>query len=212
MAQSACEEFDGQRFGYSDTERSTGPLVSPTVTDARLRRPPHISSHWLTLNHSDDAGFGVFASQSIQAGVELLASPTPAVYVIYRTFRKEVCAWCFRYERGKNWKSKITAPSDYEGSTVLSSIAHVNGGSKPAENLISGGMVFCCDECKHEWKCQYGLVGIAGYAAVEIFVQKRSRSWNHQADHDLDGVNAIGVGSVIPCQHEIDKVNSLFYV
>ncbi|KAI5123491.1 hypothetical protein M0805_008860 [Coniferiporia weirii] len=122
--------------------------------DPRHRTAPALSADapLLSLRCSPHSGYGVFAAQHIPAGTELLASPSPAVYVVYNAFRKEVCAWCFRYDNGRNWKCRFDA---------------------------GGGMVFCCDECKVQWRDEYGEDGVEAYGAVEAFVQrqKRSRGW-----------------------------------
>ncbi|OCB87648.1 hypothetical protein A7U60_g5174 [Sanghuangporus baumii] len=140
-------------------------------SNARHRRTPSLpenSAPLLRLRHSPDSGFGVFASQLIQSGTQILESEDgPAIYVIYRVFRKEVCAWCFRYDQGRNWKIRFPYES-FVGTQR-------DGGGGPGP-----GVVFCREECRDAWKEEYGEVGIEAYAAVETFVQKqaRCRGWS----------------------------------
>ncbi|KAL5531236.1 hypothetical protein ACEPAG_4113 [Sanghuangporus baumii] len=144
-------------------------------SDARHRRTPSLpenSAPLLRLRQSPDSGFGVFASQLIQPGTRILESEVgPAVCVIYRAFRKEVCAWCFHYDQGRNWKIRI--PYEPAGGAQRD-----GGGPGPGPP----GVVFCREECRDAWKEEYGEVGIEAFAAVEAFVQKqaRNRGWSVQ--------------------------------
>ncbi|THG94866.1 hypothetical protein EW145_g8061, partial [Phellinidium pouzarii] len=141
----------------------------PTLADAPL----------LSLQHSPHTGYGVFAAQDIPLGTRVLSAPAPAVYVLFRAFRKEVCAWCFRYERGRNWKTRFDAPS----------VCNSNG----------GGMVFCCAACRAAWLGEYGEDGRAAYEAVEALVQRqtRSRGWDCDACADDDDDDADRPPSVL---------------
>ncbi|KAL5513400.1 SET6 [Sanghuangporus vaninii] len=162
----------------------------PVGSDARHRLTPSLpenSAPLLRLRHSPDSGFGVFASQLIQSGTRILESENgPAVYVIYRVFRKEVCAWCFRYDQGRNWKIRFP----YE--SVVGAQRDGGGGPGP-------GVVFCREDCRDAWKEEYGEVGIDAYAAVEAIVQKqaRCRGWsveisNSNSEEDDDKVPSTG--------------------
>jgi len=53
-----------------------------------------------TLN----SGRGIFAIQNIPANTPLLKTDGPAASVILREYRKEVCAQCFAYDSGREWK------------------------------------------------------------------------------------------------------------
>ena len=71
--------------------------ATPTLDDAPL----------LTLRHNEYSGYGVFATEDVKTGSQVLDSGCPALYVVYRAFRKEVCGYCFKYENGRNWKVRL---------------------------------------------------------------------------------------------------------
>ena len=54
-------------------------------------------------------GRAVFAEVDVSTGCHLLTtSPdfSPLVHVILRPYRREVCAWCLLYDRGREWKGR----------------------------------------------------------------------------------------------------------
>ncbi|CAH2352668.1 hypothetical protein CLIB1423_07S04830 [[Candida] railenensis] len=52
-------------------------------------------------------GRGCFAKEEIKQGTTVLLCEKPYSSSILRSFKKEVCTWCFRYENGSNLKFKI---------------------------------------------------------------------------------------------------------
>ncbi|TFK36271.1 hypothetical protein BDQ12DRAFT_687122 [Crucibulum laeve] len=71
-------------------------------------------------------GRGAFVSTSLPRETLVLASDCPYASVIFRKFRKEVCAWCFSYafESGRSsWKIRVDG----------------------------AGVWFCSEECKERW-------------------------------------------------------------
>ncbi|KZT25947.1 SET domain-containing protein, partial [Neolentinus lepideus HHB14362 ss-1] len=83
-------------------------------------------------------GRGAFAISSIPAGTVVHSSPSPFAHVVYRVFRKEVCAWCWRYawdDAGRgNWPVKIN-----------------DAGKGKERDKARGGLWFCSESCKEEW-------------------------------------------------------------
>ncbi|TIA92952.1 hypothetical protein E3P99_00417 [Wallemia hederae] len=85
-----------------------------------------------TSNYSSDAiesrstpgaGIGVFAKSPIEAQTTLYTTSDEYFSIIYRRYWKEVCAHCFNYDRGIDWKVKAN----------------------------SIGVVFCTEECKAKY-------------------------------------------------------------
>ncbi|KAH8110724.1 hypothetical protein DFH11DRAFT_1729954 [Phellopilus nigrolimitatus] len=125
------------------------------------RLPPALPpSPFLELRHSPATGYSVFAAQPIPAGTPLLAAPAPATCVIYRAFRKEVCAWCFAYDRGRPWR--VRPPGAGAGA--------------------GGGIVFCAEQCRDAWAAQRGVLGAQAHAALEALVQRHARARGWRAD------------------------------
>jgi hypothetical protein len=111
------------------------------------------SSEDFTVRSSSNAGWGVFALRNLQSGTHLLTtSPilSPTSYVILRAYRREVCAWCFAYDRGRDWK---TRPSN----TALA---------------------FCKEDCRDEWLDFYGNGALAAHQALETAVQRTLKDRN----------------------------------
>jgi hypothetical protein len=72
-----------------------------------------------------DRGRAVYASKVIPSGTTIHVASSPFVSVIKEGFKKEVCAWCFKYEHGKKCQ-----------------ISHQD---------TRTGVWFCSPECRHQW-------------------------------------------------------------
>ncbi|RMD42439.1 hypothetical protein DV735_g2637, partial [Chaetothyriales sp. CBS 134920] len=58
---------------------------------------------------SGTSGRGVYSRQRLAAGTHILTTTpdqSPIAHVVLRIYRKEVCAWCFAYDRGRVWKHR----------------------------------------------------------------------------------------------------------
>ena len=55
-----------------------------------------------SIRETEDRGKAVFVSQRIPSGTTVLVASEPFVSVIKEEFKKEVCAWCFKYQHGKS--------------------------------------------------------------------------------------------------------------
>lgn len=118
----------------------------------------------LSVQQFEGAGFGVVAGKAIPAGTQVIGvAPHPATYVIFRKFRKEVCAWCFRYEQAQTWKVKLEDDVDADERTP-SEQQHAN----------AGGMVFCGEACRADWEAAYGQLGKDAYRALEALVERHA--------------------------------------
>ncbi|KAK2467641.1 hypothetical protein APHAL10511_000496 [Amanita phalloides] len=129
-----------------------------------------------TVRTTPYGGRGVYAQTYIKAGTCVQRCPAPYAYVIARKFRKEVCAWCFKYafEHGKNtWRWK------YEAAECDSSAPHVHEqeprkkstkrkGKTAGENVA--GISFCSAECRSTWCCDIDVGGL--HAALNATVEK----------------------------------------
>ena|ERR1700736_2776006 len=78
-----------------------------------------------TIQNTNDRGRAVYASKCIPAGMTIHVASTPFVSVIKEEFKKEVCAWCFKYQHGK------TFPFKHEDTRT--------------------GLWFCSQECGEDW-------------------------------------------------------------
>ncbi|SMY24237.1 unnamed protein product [Zymoseptoria tritici ST99CH_1A5] len=93
------------------------------------------------------AGRGVIATQPIPSGTVILRSGSPAYHVIFAKYRKETCAWCFLWDRGRALPVR-------DGET---------------------SKVFCSGQCQSGWCEEQGDVGIEAWKAVASFVKSKAK-------------------------------------
>lgn len=105
-------------------------------------------SEYFKVQSIPNAGRGVVASQRIQTGTVILDSEAPAAHVIFRPYRKEVCAHCFEYDRGRTLSTRDNAT----------------------------GKVFCSDRCQSRWLEVQTNLGTEAWQALHQFVQTKSKA------------------------------------
>jgi hypothetical protein len=86
----------------------------------------------LRLRTSPLTGRSLSAAKAIPAHTLVQVVSRPFASVILKPFRKEVCAWCFAYDRGRRWK-----------------VSHTESGFR-----------FCQEGCKEAWEEEMGEVGL----------------------------------------------------
>jgi hypothetical protein len=94
------------------------------------------TSPYFTLLETPLGGRSLFATRPIPANTLVHISAGPFASVVFREFRKEVCAWCFAYDGWRGLRCKI---DDKE-----------SGGN--------GGERFCGETCRELWS-QDGMRG-----------------------------------------------------
>lgn len=108
--------------------------------------PP--SSNIFTIQDLPGAGRGVLAQEQTPPDTHVLTSPRPAGSVIFRQYRKEVCAQCFGYDRGR---------------------------TLPVRDPDTG-KVFCSETCRQQWIQDEGSLGVDAWQGLETFVRSRSKA------------------------------------
>jgi SET domain-containing protein len=119
-------------------------------------------SEYFTTRDTEFAGRGVFASKPIAKDTPLLKSHFIALTVLNREYRREVCAWCFYYERGRNLKFRC-----------------------PDVNFS-----FCSQDCEITWMKQHVGVPFQAWKAVEEFIKSKLNKTNQGVQVDNDRNNA----------------------
>lgn len=112
-----------------------------------------------TTKDTAESGRGVFSINELRKGEALLTTTTklsPLAHVVLRPYRREVCAQCFLYDRGREWKIRD----------------------------IPTGTAFCSEKCRHEWAL--GLDGPACEASVivETFIKATLKRQNNRKDQE----------------------------
>ena len=140
--------------------------------------PP--TSDLFTIQVIPGAGRGVLASIPLLPATKVFASPHPAAYVIFRQYRKEVCAQCFAYDRGRTLAVKDNA----------------------------AGRVFCNESCYEAWKQDEGELGVEAWQALETFFKSRSKAITSTATQLTFG-NKPGQEAIAATWEEAEEIASL---
>jgi SET and MYND domain-containing protein len=104
------------------------------------------------VKETPSSGRGVFATKLILAGTPLMSTDLLPAHVVYRGYKREVCAYCFAYESSRHLKLKI----------------------------VETGHAFCTKECMRAFKADAGAVGLEAWAVVEIFVKGNGKGSNER--------------------------------
>lgn len=108
-------------------------------------------SEVIKVSDIPNAGRGIIASRPISKNTLLIRSNPPVAHVIFREYRKEVCAQCFLYDRGR------TLPIRHNDT----------------------GKVFCTSDCEDRWLEEEGELGLPAWQALQAFIQSRSKAMNN---------------------------------
>ena len=108
--------------------------------------PP--ASNLFTVKEIAGAGRGVIASEPIAKHNLVLRSEPPAAHVIFHQYRKEVCAQCFHYDRGRSLPIRSS----------------------------SVGKVFCTRECEAEWFEGQDTLGRTSWEQLQLFLQAKTKA------------------------------------
>lgn len=105
-------------------------------------------SSLFVVRETPGAGRGVFASADIPAGTVLLTAGDVSTLTIHREYRKEVCAFCFAYNRGINWPVRES----------------------------EAGLSFCTEQCRARLIGLVGDDGLKSYQAIETLSKRKQKS------------------------------------
>ena len=117
----------------------------------QLPQVPYMSvpaSALFSVQPIPNAGRGLVAKESVAETILLLESDPPVAHVIFRQYRKEVCAKCFHYDEGR---------------------------TLPVRDQETGKF-FCSRSCQEAWIQRTGAVGRAVWKALQEFVQARRKA------------------------------------
>lgn len=117
------------------------------MQDNDLYMPPP-KSDLFDVTEVEGAGRGVVASHPISKDEILLTCSEPAAHVVFREYRKETCAECFHYDRGRTL----------------------------AVRHLDLGKVFCSDLCARAWHSRTGESGLNAWRSLESFVRANAKN------------------------------------
>lgn len=116
-----------------------------------------VSGSLYSIQQTKDRGRAVYAVRDIPEGTTVHVARRPFVSVIKEKFKKEVCAWCFKYQYGKNCPVKH-------------------------DNPLSG-VAFCSEECLDEWNgCDYDGKLVEAWATLRTNKARKVGFMSSDAD------------------------------
>ncbi|KAI0349651.1 SET domain-containing protein [Trametes cingulata] len=141
----------------SSTHISTIPPIPATPAPLHIRTDPH-------------AGRKYHASTALPENTDLLGKYSPYSYTIWKRFRNEVCAECWRYDGGR--RSFLTRRDD-EGLDGPSTSGATH--QRPSSSLTAG-LYFCDARCQSEWIAREGVEAVDLLRQLEAARQKKAKS------------------------------------
>jgi hypothetical protein len=104
-----------------------------------------------SIQKTEDRGRAVYASKHIPVSTTVHVASQPFVSVIKEKFKREVCAWCFKYQNGKNWRVKHSDPQ--------------------------AGLWYCSEKCLDRWNdIDYDGKLAAAWASLRINKARKVKS------------------------------------
>lgn len=110
------------------------------------------------------SGRAVFANTELKKGRHLLTTTpglSPLAHVILRPYRKEACAQCFAYDRGREWKIRDAAT----------------------------GTAFCSEECQQVWNSHHDALSFEASIVVEAHTKLLLKRQRTTKSEELEGAD-----------------------
>jgi len=121
---------------------------------------PPPTSELFHVESSSSTGRRIHASKSIPANTPLLTTPALATCMLFREYKREVCAFCFAYNRGRNWSLRDA----------------------------DAGLAWCSEDCKGRWLQFQGPLAIDAFRSVERLVRKAGQK-NDESGNAENGLS-----------------------
>lgn len=110
-----------------------------------------------TILDTPSAGRAVFCTRAATQHLLLLttsAGLSPISHVILRPYSREVCAWCFLYDRGRDWRIR--------------------------EGVYN--TAFCSEGCQQLWADSHDTLCRTAVSAIETFIKQRLKHQNDSTE------------------------------
>ncbi|KAI0731245.1 hypothetical protein C8Q76DRAFT_612174 [Earliella scabrosa] len=151
---------------------------APTVTSTSIFVTPALSTPLVHIRTDPYAGRKYHASTSLPENTDLLGTCSPYSYTIWKRFRNEVCAECWRYDGGRRGfltrrDDEGLAPANDCGPS--SSPDSARDGRK-VTGSSGAGLWFCNAECQQSWITREGIDTVELLRQLEGARQKKSKA------------------------------------
>ncbi|KAI1796567.1 hypothetical protein LXA43DRAFT_986109 [Ganoderma leucocontextum] len=150
-----------------------------TIASAPSIPPISPPSPLLHIRTDTYAGRKYHASSVVTENTDLLGACAPFAYTIWKRFRNEVCAECWRYDRGR--RSFLTRRDDEGFGGVLASgatqsCAEEGDQGTRAGSTVGAGLWFCNATCQRSWIAREGSDAVNLLRRLEGVRQTKSKS------------------------------------
>ncbi|CAN6599585.1 potential protein lysine methyltransferase Set6p [Trichomonascus vanleenenianus] len=137
--------------------------------------PSAISSDLFEIKETPFGGRGVYSTAPIAKGTPLMTCGTPFASVVFKPFKKEVCAFCYRYEINRTWKIRLDHPPT---------------STKKDRQRTYAGVVFCSPECRESWSLHYDSDGLLSHSLDLIEKHVKWADEGHNRVIASDGIDS----------------------
>ncbi|KAI0819634.1 SET domain-containing protein [Trametes gibbosa] len=110
------------------------------------------------------------ASAALPAGTDLFGNIAPYACTIWKRFRNEVCAECWRYDGGR--RTFLTRRDDH-GLGPSSTVPPNGDVAHPERSSTTAGLWFCDAKCQRGWVTREGLAAVDLLRQLEPARQKK---------------------------------------
>jgi len=127
----------------------------------------HVTTPLLRVEMHEHSGRSYHATRAIPAGTTVLEAETPYAYTIWKPFRNEVCAECWRYDGGR--RSFLTRRDDEGTSGDLDEEPRegARAGNRKDTSGAGAGLWFCDASCQGCWLRREGRETVRLLRALE---------------------------------------------
>lgn len=165
-------------------QNASVPTTEPGPISANRKAAP---KHPIHIRTNPYAGRKYHASSRLPANTDLLGDCTPYSYTIWKRFRNEVCAECWRYDRGRRAfltrrdAEGFAPPSRTEPPNSPSGDGGRNHSAKDARaqaatNAAGAGLWFCDADCQQRWIAREGIDTVGLLRWLEGARQKKPKA------------------------------------
>ncbi|EMD38867.1 hypothetical protein CERSUDRAFT_47730 [Gelatoporia subvermispora B] len=137
-------------------------------TDELPSGPAHPTQPALKIHIHPASGRSYHATRALPSEYTLLAAQSPYAYTIWKPFRNEVCAECWKYDQGnRGFLKRRDDEGLFEGNDNTSILEQGAKGNGKGKAQVGAGLWFCNAECQASWLTREGHSMVALLRTLE---------------------------------------------
>lgn len=147
---------------YSETKQNkdTAEQSAPSDSSSSSTANSSLDNELIHVETTRYGGRGYFASVDIPANTTVLSEPSPFAATIFRQYKKDTCANCFKCDFHKACKIKIDSPAISPLLTDL--LANKKLKAARSNKQAYAGLFFCTETCRDDWTATQDSFGALG--------------------------------------------------